>query len=125
MSISSFSPDTNIMPSLEVEKRNYRLDPSQYNKRGESMVAHLRGLGLPFSKIADLEGFREVYLPKRFSRIYLDDVQEGVPLLGTSTMLLARLPEDTRIRLTDGLSTLGIRAGDILISGVVPGFVEI
>ncbi len=58
---------------------------------------------------------REIYLPKRFSRIY---ASEGVSMLGTSSMLMTQLPENLKVKITGNVnnSPLRIMPGDILIS---------
>lgn len=114
----AFPVDRQIVSILEVLNRDGRLDPSRYNQRGEKMLRHLRGLDLNLAKVCDLPEFVEVYLPNRFTRIYLTSSAYGVPMLGTSTMLMLRLPLDARIRIDDDLehSPLRILPGDILIS---------
>lgn len=113
-----FSIDRQIVPSIETPNRDYRLDPSRYSERGERMLRHLKLLGFPLPQIGELPEFRSIYLPNRFSRNYLDDVDHGVPMLGTSTMFMVRLPVDSRIPIKDDFtaSPLRILPGDILIS---------
>lgn len=119
MSLNKIFPvDRQIVSSIELPNRDNRLDPSRYNERGEAMNRHLKQLGIDLPCLKELEAFKEVYLPNRFSRIYLDDEDSGLPMLGTSTMLMARLPTDTRIRVEGdpARSPLRIQSGDILIS---------
>lgn len=118
MSFSSDFPiDRQVVASIELAKRNFRLDPSQYNERGEKILRHMRQSGIPMLRLGDSDEFNEIYLPNRFSRTYLEE-NLGAPMLGTSTMLLARLPVDSRIMIEDNPnnSLLWIKPGDILVS---------
>lgn len=117
-SIRVFPVDRQIVASIETPNRNYRLDPSRYNERGECMIRHLKQLGFALPRLCEIPGFKEVFLPKRFSRIYLDDFDVGLPMLGTSSMFMTRLPIDSRIKIEGDIKTssLLIQAGDILVS---------
>lgn len=114
----TFPVDIQIVASVETLNRGLRLDPSRYNETGERMTRHLKRLAVSMPKTHELPEFVEVFLPNRFSRVYLDDGDYGLPMLGTSTMLMARLPTDSRIKIAGNLEhcPLRIRAGDILVS---------
>ncbi len=118
LSIEAISLDRQIVSSLDPIGRNYRLDPSQYNKSADKAIRHLKQLGCDLITIRNLQEYKEVYLPNRFSRTYLNDADYGLPMLGTSTMFMSRLPNDLRIKIDDNVSEseLLIRTGDILIS---------
>lgn len=113
-----FPVDRQIVASTETLNRGFRLDPSRYSGEGEAMLRHIKQLGIPVKRVGDLDEFVEVYLPNRFTRVYLDHPEYGVPMLGTSSMFMTRLPRDATIRFKDRnrSSPLWIRSGDILIS---------
>jgi hypothetical protein len=111
------SVDRQIISSVEVERNSYRLDPSYYNKRSKKATLHLVSLGIDLKKIEELDGFNEIYLPTRFTRKYLDDLDSGMPMLGTSSMLRSKLPTTIRIAINEEeKSKLMIKERDILIS---------
>lgn len=111
------SVDRQITSSVEVESNSYRLDPSYYNKRSKKAILHLVNLGIDLKKINELDEFDEIYLPKRFTRKYLDDFDSGTPMLGTSSMLRSKLPTTIRIAIDEEQkSKLMIKERDILIS---------
>lgn len=117
-SSSLTSIDRQIVSSLETINRNYRLDPSRYNEAGEKRLRHLKLLRIKTPKLRELEQFKEIYVPNRFSRTYITDSEHGVPMLGTSSMFMIRLPNDARIKIEGDIdnSPLRIKEGDILIS---------
>ncbi|MRS05356.1 restriction endonuclease subunit S, partial [bacterium] len=108
--------DKQIVSSAEVANRDNRLDPSRYSRVGEGILRHIELLGLATPSIGDLPEFVGIYLPNRFTRVYLDDPSYGVPMLGTSSMFMARLPVDSTIRMNSKSSALWIKEGDILVS---------
>jgi len=110
--------DRQIVSSLELVNRDFRLDPSRYNEKGERILRHLKQLGVPLLKIGNLPQFIEVFLPNRFSRVYVNDPRMGVPMLGTSTMFMTILPKDAAVRKdsTRDFRRLWVKEGDILIS---------
>lgn len=111
------SVDRQIISSVEIEMNSYRLDPSNYNKKSKKTTKHLVNLGIDLKKIKELDGFNGIYLPSRFTRKYLDDLDSGTPMLGTSSMLRAKLPTKIRIAIDEEQkSNWIIKNGDILIS---------
>jgi len=113
-----FPIDRQIIASTETANKRFRLDPSRYSGEGEAMLRQIKQLGIPSKRICDLDEFIEVYLPNRFTRVYIDSAEYGAQMLGTSSMFMTRLPTDSVIRLhdPDKISPLWIREGDILIS---------
>lgn len=114
----SFPVTRQIISSHETISREFRLDPSNYSKQGELLTRHIKQLPFKSPKIGDLPEFNEIYLPKRFARKYLDNDEYGFPMLGISSMLMLRLPVDTRIKINGDIlsSPLHINNGDILVS---------
>ncbi len=115
---NSFPVDRQIVSSTEIANRRFRLDPSRYSGEGEAMLRQIKQLGVPLKRVCDLDEFKEVYLPNRFTRVYIESPEYGAQMLGTSSMFMTRLPNDSVIRFHDSnkSSPLWIKEGDILIS---------
>lgn len=111
-------PEVQLVSSYDAMTRKYRLDPSQYNVETERIVRSCKERHLKLASLNDLKCIDEVYLPNRFSRKYTKNAQEGVPMIGTSSMLNLKLPNDDRIFINDLKSPLDlyVRDGDILVS---------
>ena len=110
--------DKQLVSSLELRNRHFRLDPSNYAEEVESIRRHLKTLGVETPTISGLQGFKEVTLPNRFTRVFMENSAYGVPMIGTSSMLMARLPDNARIQISSskGKHQLLVRKGDILLS---------
>ncbi len=118
LSTEQYHVDRQIVSNLETVNHDHRLDPSRYSEMGEKFLRHLRQIGVPLKPVTDLDGFEEVFLPNRFTRIYVDDPSLGAPMLGTSTMFMTLLPLGSAImnNSTRNFKKLWIIPGDILIS---------
>ena len=117
MSYKKFSPELQLVSSKEVEQRKYRLDPSQYNFETERIIKSCKAKHIKISTLRRLGWLDEIYLPNRFSRTYTNS-KKGIPMIGTSSMLNMRLPNDTRIfinKIKSG-NRLYVESGDILVS---------
>lgn len=117
MSYKKFSPELQLVSSKEVELRKHRLDPSQYNFETERIIKRCKAKHIKMSTLRELEWIDETYLPNRFSRTYTSS-EKGVPMIGTSSMLNMRLPNDIRIfinKIKNG-DKLFVKVGDILVS---------
>ena len=114
----SYSPKTQIVSSLDAITRKYRLDPSQYYAKTELIIRLCKTHGIKLLSLKETGHLIEVYLPNRFTRLYTKDVKLGVPMIGTSSMLNLRLPQDMRIFLRNirNADKLYINDGDILVS---------
>lgn len=114
----SYSPKTQIVSSLDAITRKYRLDPSQYYAKTELIIRLCKTHGIKLLSLNETGHLIEVYLPNRFTRLYTKDVKLGVPMIGTSSMLNLRLPQDMRIFLRNirNADKLYINDGDILVS---------
>ena len=114
----SYSPKTQIVSSLDAITRKYRLDPSQYYAKTELIIRLCKTHGIKLLSLKETGHLIEVYLPNRFTRLYTKDVKLGVPMIGTSSMLNLRLPQDMRIFLRNirNADKLYIDNGDILVS---------
>lgn len=107
-----------IISSTDAISRKYRLDPSQYHTETEAIVRLCKGNGISLIPLKETGFFQATYLPNRFSRQYTRDMTRGYPMIGTSSMLNMKLPQDIRIFLS-GIrqpEKLFIKDGDILIS---------
>lgn len=118
MSSDTRRSDAQVIASNDVVEPGFSLDPSHYSRTVERVLRHLKQRADGSSRLEDWPGFRKVYLPTRFTRVYVPSDDHGAPMLGTSTMLALRLPQNSRIRLKDPseASPLWIQEGDILIS---------
>lgn len=107
-----------IVSSKDVITRGYRLDPSQYNADVERIIRHCKEHKIPLKSLEALGWVEEVFLPNRFNRNYTGDSVRGVPMLGTSSMLDMRLPNDIRVftNSVKDFESLYVRDNDILIS---------
>jgi type I restriction enzyme S subunit len=106
-----------IVASLEVENREFRLDPTRYNERGESIVRHFRLRNIEAQMLGNLPGVNRVFVPARFKRPYVDDKAHGVPFLGSSSMLALRLPTDALLSSSfNHLKGLTLSGGELLLS---------
>lgn len=117
MSYNNFSPELQLVSSKEVEQRKYRLDPSQYNFETEKIIKNCKAKHIKLSSLIELGWIKEIYLPNRFNRTYTDS-KKGIPMIGTSSMLNMKLPNDMRIFINKikGGDKLYVEAGDILVS---------
>lgn len=111
-------PDVQLVSSLDAMNRKFRLDPSQYNVETERIIRSCKERHLKLTTLTDVGCVDEVYLPNRFSRKYTQNINEGVPMIGTSSMLNLKLPITDRIFINDLKSPadLYVRDGDILVS---------
>ncbi|MCX5728108.1 MAG: hypothetical protein NTZ28_04600, partial [Nitrospirae bacterium] len=101
MSLSrQFAQRVSIVASVELANREFRLDPTRYNERGESIVRHFRLNKIKTKKLGELPSVSRVFVPSRFKRPYVDDRTHGVPFLGSSSMLALRLPTDSLLSST-------------------------
>jgi len=117
LSNNKFKVDSQIVSSQEIELSNFRIDPSRYNEKANSIKRHLNQLPIKIKTIGTLDGFDEIYLPNRFSRVYLDSDSDGAPMLGTSTMFMIRLPiNKIYLNSIKDNNSLWIKEGDILLS---------
>ena len=118
VSYSKYDEQINIIASIDTMSRKMRLDPSQYNVETQRIIRNCKNHGIPLYKMAELDCIDEIYLPNRFSRNYTHNKKTGVPMIGTSSMLNLRLPDDDRIYITKirNSEELFVRAGDILVS---------
>lgn len=118
LSDKSFQQRVTIVSSEELKLRDYRLDPSRYNERGEKVSRHLKML--PYRKvlISKWDEVSEIQIPSRFGRDYIESEENGVPFLGSSSILMARLPHDLLLskNKTRQLSSLVLKEGTIIIS---------
>lgn len=108
----------NIISSFDTFDRKMRLDPSQYNIETQRIIRNCKNYTIPLCALKDLNCIEGMYLPNRFSRSYTQNMDRGVPMLGTSSMLNMKLPTDDRIfikKIRDN-KKLFIEHGDILIS---------
>lgn len=118
MSYSKLDNQVNIVASIDTFDRKMRLDPSQYNIETQRIIRNCRNHNIHLYDMNDLDCIEEMYLPNRFSRNYTQDKSNGVPMLGTSSMLNMKLPTDTRIFIKKlrNNEQLFIEPGDILVS---------
>lgn len=114
----SYNPKAQIVSSLDAITRKYRIDPSQYYAETELIVRLCKTHGIKMLPLKETGYLKEAYLPNRFTRLYTKDVKLGVPMIGTSSMLNLRLPQDMRIFLRNirNADKLYINDGDILVS---------
>lgn len=118
MSYNKLDNQVNIIASIDTFSRKMRLDPSQYNVETQRIIRNCGFHEIELIHLKDLGCIEGMYLPNRFSRAYTQDKINGVPMLGTSSMLNMKLPTDDRIfinRIRNN-DKLFIEPGDILIS---------
>ncbi len=118
MSSSRLFPQrVSIVSSLEVPKRDFRLDPTRYNERSERIIRHLKKQGTKTVRIGDWDGVSRVFVAPRFKRPYVTDEKQGVPFLGSSSMLALRLPRDALLAKTfKKLPALILHGGELLLT---------
>ncbi|MCH5250818.1 MAG: restriction endonuclease subunit S [Lachnospiraceae bacterium] len=118
MSYNKYDDQINIIASVDTLPRRMRLDPSQYNVETQRIIRNCKNNGIPLYRMTDLECIEDIYLPNRFSRNYTHNKKVGVPMIGTSSMLNLRLPDDDRIFIDKirNNEELFVQAGDILVS---------
>ena len=114
----SYNPKAQIVSSLDAAGRKYRLDPSQYHQETEGIIRLCKSRGIRLAALRETGALEEAYLPNRFSRAYSKNPALGVPMIGTSSMLNLRLPQDMRVFLRNirNPERLYIREGDLLVS---------
>jgi hypothetical protein len=106
-----------IVSSDWLENRNYRLDPTHYNERGEKVARHLRYLPLRKTTLGEWEEINSIYIPPRFKRPYIESQIDGIPFLGSSSMLAFRLPKDALLAPSfNKIPDLMVYGGEILLS---------
>lgn len=106
-----------IISSDEVPKREFRLDPTRFNERGERVTRHFRDRGIPTVRIGDWDSVTRVFVAPRFKRPYVESETEGVPFLGSSSMLALRLPRDYLLAKSfQKLPSLMLHGGEVLLS---------
>ncbi len=114
---SVFPQRTTVVASTELANRDFRLDPTRYNERGERVLRHIRSLPIQRTTIGQWNAVSKVILAPRFKRPYVESVEDGVPFLGSSSMLAARLPRDMRLSPQfDKLPKLMVDEGILLLS---------
>ena len=108
---------TSIISSLEIAKREFRLDPTRFNEKGERIIRHFKFQGIKTLPLGDFPGVTHVFIPPRFKRPYVDTCQYGTPFLGSSSMLALRLPTNTVLSpIYKKLKSLILKSGEILLS---------
>jgi len=114
----SYNPKAQIVSSLDAITRKYRIDPSQYYAETELIIRLCKTHGIKMLPLNETGHLKEAYLPNRFTRLYTKEIKLGVPMIGTSSMLNLRLPQDMRIFLRNirNADKLYINDGDILVS---------
>ena len=114
----SYNPKAQIVSSLDAISRKYRLDPSQYYAETELIIRLCKTHGVKMLPLKETGCLNEAYLPNRFTRLYTKDAKVGTPMIGTSSMLNLRLPQDMRVFLRGirNADKLYINDGDILVS---------
>lgn len=118
MSYNKYDDQINIIASIDTISRKMRLDPSQYNVETQKIIRKCKKHGIQLPKMMELNCIDAIYLPNRFSRNYTHDKVNGVPMIGTSSMLNLRLPNDNRIYINKikNKDELFVQPGDILVS---------
>lgn len=118
MSYNKYDDQINIIASIDTISRKMRLDPSQYNVETQKIIRKCKNHGIQLPKMMELNCIDAIYLPNRFSRNYTHDKVNGVPMIGTSSMLNLRLPNDNRIYINKikNKDELFVQPGDILVS---------
>lgn len=118
MSYNKYDDQINIIASIDTISRKMRLDPSQYNVETQKIIRKCKNHGIQLPKMLELNCIDAIYLPNRFSRNYTHDKVNGVPMIGTSSMLNLRLPNDNRIYINKikNKDELFVQPGDILVS---------
>ncbi len=113
-----FHQQITIVPNLELENREFRLDPTRYNEQGEKVLRHVRLLPYSKARLADWDEVSAIHIPPRFGRIYVEREDTGIPFLGSSSILMLRLPTNLLIsrKKTRRLKELEIKDGTIIIS---------
>lgn len=112
-----FQQRITIISSEEISKREFRLDPTRYNERGERIVRHFRARGISTVRIGDWDSVTRVFVAPRFKRPYVESETDGVPFLGSSSMLALRLPRDYLLAKSfKKLPSLMLHGGEVLLS---------
>jgi len=112
-----FPQRTMLVSSLEVASREYRLDPTRYNERGERVIRHFRQIGVQTKSIDQWDAVKSIFVPPRFKRPYVESLEHGVPFLGSSSMLSLRLSKDSILsRSFRHLGKLTLQGGELLLS---------
>jgi type I restriction enzyme S subunit len=102
---------------MEVAYREYRLDPTRYNEKGERIVRHFRLNNIKTMPLGKVPGVAKVFVPPRFKRPYVDGREYGIPFLGSSSMLALRLPTDSILSSSfKRLKSLTLSGGELLLS---------
>lgn len=111
-------PEIQIVSSQEAINRKFRLDPSQYSVETEKILRCCKERRIALKSMKDIGCIEEIYLPNRFSRKYTQNKNDGVPMIGTSSMLNLKIPTTDRIYLNNMKDSeeLFVKEGDILVS---------
>lgn len=113
---------TSIVKSNWLSREGTRLGGKFYCSEGQQALLNLEDAKVVTQYLQDV--CREIFIPPRFKRTYVNDSTYGYPYITGSTMLLARPKEDCNYlskTLTPNQAKLQLRAKTILVtcSGII------